>query len=578
MSGPPADIDGLELLSNEEMAAADRAAVELGVPFLVLMENAGRAVADEAARMVPMGGRITVLCGPGNNGGDGFMAARLLRERGYAVSVLSLAPPEALKGAAGEMARRWGGEVLVAPPLRPTQAPPGSTAVEVPSAGADAPGQQDGAAAPPVLKDAHLIIDALYGAGLNRPLEGYARDLAKRMLLPHAASSSRNAARPAVLAVDVPSGLNGSTGDAPAGGYAVQADRTITFFRRKPGHLLQPGRSLCGDIVVADIGFPEGVLRAIKPQAAANAPRLWLADFPRLRSNSHKYTRGHALVVSGPPEQTGAARLGARGALRAGAGLVTVASPRAAFPVNAAHLTAIMLAPFEVPGGLARILEDKRRNAVLIGPGCGVGAPTREMVAIALKSGAAVVLDADALTSFAADTGAAAEPTESQPGNFGFLGGARPAAPPRPEDLFAAIRSLPMTKRPVVVTPHEGEFKRLFPDLTRSKLERARRAAARSGAVVILKGPDTVIADPHGMAAINENAPPWLATAGSGDVLAGFVTGLLAQGMSAFQAACAAVWLHGACAGKFGPGLIAEDIPELLPRVLARLLNPPESR
>jgi NAD(P)H-hydrate epimerase len=233
--------------------------------------------------------------------------------------------------------------------------------------------------------------------------------------------------------------------------------------------------------------------------------------------------------------------MGARGALRIGAGLVTVASPPDALAVNAAHLTAIMLTPFDGAGGLAQILSDRRKNAVLLGPALGVGAATRDLVAAALGSGASVVLDADALTSFEGD------------------------AP-------ALARAIAAENRTVVVTPHEGEFLRLFPALASgSKLERARAAAAESGAVVVLKGADTVIAAPDGRAAINDNSPPWLATAGAGDVLGGFVVGLLAQGMPGFDAACAAVWLHGDAAAKFGPGLIAPDLAEQLPAILRRL-------
>jgi hydroxyethylthiazole kinase-like uncharacterized protein yjeF len=287
------------------------------------------------------------------------------------------------------------------------------------------------------------------------------------------------------------------------------------------------------------------VLADIGVQAWANAPALWSTEFPRPRLDGHKYSRGHALVVSGPAEHTGAARLGARGALRVGAGLVTVASPPDAIPVNAAQLTAIMLTAFDGAAGLGRILEDKRKNAVLLGPALGVGAPTRQLVAAALASGAATVLDADALTSFADE----------------------------PDTLFTAVVS--NAARPVVMTPHDGEFARLFPGSAAGcKLARARAAARRSGAVVVLKGPDTVVAAPDGRAAINDNAPPWLATAGAGDVLGGFVAGLLAQGMPVFAAACAAVWLHGAAAAAFGPGLIAEDLPETLPKVLLALCRP----
>jgi NAD(P)H-hydrate epimerase len=509
----------LELLSNDEMVGADRAAVTAGVASLTLMENAGRVVADVAATMMAPAARVAVLCGPGNNGGDGFVAARVLKERGYAVRLACTVSSGALKGDAGLVARRWTGNVA--------------------------------ASAQDVLTDADLIVDALFGTGLSRAIDGVAADMI----------AAANAASCPILAVDVPSGLDGTSGEVVGGGPIMRADRTVTFFRRKTGHLLMPGRALCGPVVVADIGIPAEVLAAIAPTAWVNAPSLWRSAFPASRHDQHKYTRGHAVAVSGPPESTGAARLGARGALRAGAGLVTVASPRAAFPVNAAHLTAIILKPFEVPDGLTKILDDKRKNALLIGPGCSLGAATRRMVEIALGTEAAVVLDADALMSFV--------PADDEPpvaASVGFFGGAPSGIAAELDALFRMIAA--RDDRSTVLTPHEGEFKRLFGDLEGSKLDRARAAAVRSHAVIVLKGPDTVIAHPDGRAAINENAPPWLATAGSGDVLAGFITGLTAQGMSTFEAACSAVWLHGECANTFGPGLIAEDIPETLPAVL----------
>lgn len=496
-----------ELLTTAEMTRADALTVAAGIPSLTLMENAGRAVALAAARMTTPGRPIAVLCGPGNNGGDGFVAARLLDAMGYAVQVALLGERSALKGDAVVMATRWTGPVL---PLSPT-----------------------------AIEGAALIVDALFGAGLTRPVGGTAA----------AVIAAVNASGVPVFAVDVPSGLDGTTG-VPLG-PVVQATRTITFFRRKPGHLLMPGRQLCGEVDVADIGIPVAMLAEIGPKAHANVPALWLHDLPLPRAASHKYTRGHAVVVSGPLHRTGAARLGARGALRAGAGLVTVASPTDAVTVNAAHLTAIMVAPFEGPRGLAEVLSDTRRNAVLIGPGAGVSIATRLLSQVVLEFEAAAVLDADALTAFTLDQDDDAEPVVGQ--------------------LFTQIKDKP--GRPVVLTPHDGEFKRVFPDLAGSKLNRTRAAAARSGAVVVLKGPDTVIAAPDGRAAINHNAPPWLATAGSGDVLAGFITGLLAQGMPAWEAACAAVWMHAVCANIFGPGLIAEDIPERIPAVLRQLMG-----
>jgi NAD(P)H-hydrate epimerase len=374
-----------------------------------------------------------------------------------------------------------------------------------------------------------------------------------------------NAAGKPVVAVDVPSGLDGTSGQAT--GPVVQATATVTFFRAKPGHLLLPGRLLCGAVRVADIGIPARALGEIAPKTWANRPQLWLAHFPPPRLDAHKYTRGHAIVVSGPAESTGAARMGARAALRVGAGLVTLVGSSAATAINATHATALMVRAVASDAVLAEVLADERRNAVLIGPGTGVAAATAATALTVLGAAPAAVLDADALTSFALDGSDA--PVKAA--GLGFVVRADPE--PTQAALFAAIKA---RKAPVVLTPHEGEFSRLFgelPEVMRgSKLDRARQAAATSGAVVVLKGPDTVVAAPDGRAAINDNAPPWLATAGSGDVLAGLVTGLLAQRMPAFEAACAAGWLHGECASAFGIGLIAEDLAEMLPQVLGKLL------
>ena len=485
----------IELLTPEEMGEADRRAIASGIRSSVLMERAGEAVAAAAGRMVEAGSRVAVLAGPGNNGGDGFVAARLLQAAGYRVSVFLVGERNALKGDASLMARQWTGPV-------------------------EAPRRDFGSGV-------DLIIDALFGAGLDRPVEGEAAE----------AIDGANESGLPILAVDLPSGIDGRSGTIL--GRAIFARETVTFFRRKPGHLLFPGRLLAGTITLADIGIDPSCLRAIKPNTFHNNPKLWLGDYPLPRPDGHKYDRGHALVVSGPLTGTGAARLAARGALRAGAGLVTLASPADAIVVNASHLTAIMLTRLYEAEGLAEILADRRKNAVVLGPALGVGDATAALVGAALSSSAAAVIDADGLTSFA--------------GN--------------PDALFALTRSRPS---PVVLTPHDGEFARIFPDLAElpSKLDRARQAAERSGAIVVLKGPDTVVAAPNTVAAIADNAPPYLATAGAGDVLAGMIGGLLAQSMPAFEAAAAGVWLHGAAAARVGHGLISEDIPEALPTVL----------
>jgi len=498
----------IELLTTQEMGGADRRAIAGGIPGAVLMENAGRAVAA-AALGLRRGQPVVVLCGPGNNGGDGFVAARHLAAAGRDVRLFLLGDRERLKGDAAIMADRWTGPVEAMEP---------ETVGDV--VGSDVGG------------GAGVIIDALFGAGLSKPIAGPAGHVVDEV----------SASGVPVVAVDVPSGVDGSTGRVA--GPAIRAVRTVTFFRLKPGHLLMPGRSLCGDIRVADIGIPEQVLDEIRPSTFANGPALWGDTLPRVRVDGHKYDRGHALIVSGGAAHTGAARLAARAALRIGAGLVTVAAPASALMVNAAHLTAIMLDRADGPEGLAEALADRRRNAVLIGPAAGVGEETRQRVLVALEAGRPVVIDADGLTSFEEAS----------------------------DNLFAAIHADPA--RPVVLTPHAGEFRRLFPDLVDlPKPAGARQAAARSGAIVVLKGADTVIAAPDGRAAINADAPAWLATAGSGDVLAGLVTGLLAQAMPAFEAACAAVWIHGAAAGRHGPGLIAEDLPDCVPAVLAGFLR-----
>jgi hydroxyethylthiazole kinase-like uncharacterized protein yjeF len=501
----------IEVLSNAEMAEADRLTIAGGVPGIDLMENAGRAVAEAAARLKPAGSRVAVVAGPGNNGGDGFVAARLLAERGYRVRVLLLGDPARLKGDAALAAKKWTGPVLSAQILP---------------------------ARPDAVADADIIVDALFGAGLDRLVEGPAGALIEAMNTPSVP----------IIAVDLPSGINGTSGAVM--GAAVKAIATITFFRKKPAHLLLPGRLYCGELSVADIGIPSSVLTRIAPRTFENVPELWRKDFPAPRHDGHKYDRGHAVVVSGPSWSTGAARLAARGALRAGAGLVTIASPREALAVNAAANLAIMVRPVDGVSELTAFLSDRRFNALAIGPGVGVNETTCEFVLAALDGERAVVLDADAITSFAKTPGQLAQVLKKR------------------------------TQQASVLTPHEGEFSRFFGALDArtkagSKLERARLAASLTGAIVILKGADTVVAAPDGRAAIATNAPAYLATAGAGDVLTGFVTGLLAQGMPAFEAASAAVWLHGEAAATFGPGLIAEDLPETLPRVYKVLLGQP---
>jgi hydroxyethylthiazole kinase-like uncharacterized protein yjeF len=493
----------MEVLTTTEMERADRLTIAAGTPGFALMMSAGQAVAEAAMDLVGEG-PIVVVAGRGNNGGDGFVAAAELAARGREVSVILLCERDSLQGDAALAARGWKYPVL---PFNPQ-------AIGKPA----------------------LIIDALFGAGLDRPVKGDPLEMIEAI----------NANGAPVLAVDLPSGINGTTGAVMGAG--INAVETVTFFRRKPGHLLMPGRKHCGRVRVADIGIEPRVLEEIQPRTYENVPQSWQALFPVPRIDGHKYARGHAVVLSGELASTGAARLAARGALRAGAGLVTVASPREALAVNAAALTAVMVRAVDTVVEFAEFLNDRRFNSIVMGPGAGIAERTRDLVHTALSAKRSLVLDADALTSFAE----------------------------APERLFEQIKASDDPQ--VVLTPHEGEFPRLFSDISnkhpgRSKLERVRAAAERCGAVVLLKGPDTVVASPDGRASIAANAPPWLATAGAGDVLAGIIGGLLAQGAAAFEAASIGVWMHGEAASEAGPGLIAEDLPEVLPAVFRRLYD-----
>jgi hydroxyethylthiazole kinase-like uncharacterized protein yjeF len=477
------------VLRVEQMAEADQLAMAAGTTGTLLMQNAGEAVAREVElRFAPRA--VSVLCGPGNNGGDGFVAAAALARSGWPVRVALLGDAETLRGDAQYHARRWRGAIE---PL---------TAA--------------------VLENAELLIDALFGSGLNRGLSVEVRELlatAARRALP-------------IVAVDIPSGIMGNSGENRGAASAVC---TVTFMRKKPGHLLLPGRDACGEVVVADIGIPRAVLDSLAVDTWENSPALWLEKLPQWQANINKYSRGHALQYGGYP-MTGASRMAARAAARIGAGLTTIAVPEPALAIYASALTSIMAQPLAQDEDFARLLADPRYTAFSIGPGAGLSDATRFRALDMLKTGKPVVIDADAISVFAS----------------------------RPEELFEAIRG------DCVITPHEGEFKRIF-DVSGDKLARARQAARRSGAVVVLKGSDTIIAAPDGRAIINSNAPATLATAGSGDVLGGFILGFLAQTMDAFPAAAAAVWLHGAAAAGFGAGLLAEDLPDLLPAVLRRL-------
>lgn len=513
----------MELLTSARMRAIEQAAIDnCTATGLELMERAGRGVVEAVFREWPalqaVPGRAVILCGPGNNGGDGFVIARLLKDRGWAVEVFAFGAVDRLPPDAAHNRARWEA-------MGPIKALPMTTL----------PDPQGGAG---------LIVDALFGTGLAR---GLGADLAQAALMPFDTVGFQGWHR---VAVDIPSGLCADSGrvltDAQGRGPAFRADLTVTFHSAKRGHVLGIGPDLCGRVAVCDIG-----LRAAPLADAVRlvAPPAWRDIGKR---SGHKYDHGHALVLSGGQGRSGAARLAARAALRIGAGLVTVAAPAEAMAECAAQLTAIMLRAVEDAAALSAVLADGRLNALCLGPGLGL-ARARDLVPVALASGRAAVLDADALTAFA----------------------------DAPAALFAALHP------GVVLTPHDGEFARLFPDLAAvlagpavsgpavSRIDAVRAAAARAGCTVLLKGRDTVIADASGAcvvhAATGDRAAPWLATAGSGDVLAGLVAGLLARDLPLMAAAQAATWLHVEAARSIGPGLIAEDLPEAMPVVLRGL-------
>jgi NAD(P)H-hydrate epimerase len=478
------------VLTVELMAEADRRAIARGVPGAELMRNAGLAVAREVQRRFAPKPTL-VLCGPGNNGGDGFVAATALASIGWPVKLALVGRAENLKGDAAFHAKHW------------------HQAIEAPTLD--------------LIDEASLIVDALFGAGLKRPLEADAASLLAR-------AQARGIP---ILAVDVPSGVMGNTGESLG---AVPSVCTVTFAAKKPAHLLSPGRELCGELVVADIGISPEIIDELPVDTLENLPQNWLSKWPHPKAESHKYARGHVLINGGYP-MTGAARMAALAAARIGAGLTSVAVSEVAFPIYAASLTSIMVRSVSSDADFSALLADKRFTAHLIGPGAGADDQTRQRALTMLASGSPTVIDADAISVFAG----------------------------RQKELFGAVQGA------CVLTPHEGEFKRLF-TLQGDKLTRARAAAKQSGCIIVLKGADTVIAAPDGRAVINSNAPPTLATAGSGDVLSGLILGLLGQGMEAFAATCAAVYVHGAAAQAFGPGLIAEDLPSLIPGVLRSLL------
>ena len=478
-----------ELLTVAQMGEADRLTIKGGISGIELIERAGAGVAWLIAHRFPPQ-PLLVLCGPGKNGADGVVTARRLAEQGWPVTLALSIPRDQLAGEAAAVALSWGGDML---PLH------------------DAKPEEFG-----------IIVDVLYGAGLNRMIEGDEAELIGRV----------NACAAPVIAIDVPSGMQGDSGEVQ--GVAIEAELTITFFRKKPGHLVHPGKARCGEVVLADIGIPATVLAGMAIAAVENLPQGWIARFPWPKPDTNKYTRGHALVISGG--MTGAARLAAHATQRIGAGLVTLACPPDSRAIFAADSPSLIVHTVEHAGQVADLLSDRKVRAVLVGPGAQPDS-LYDTIRMVIESGLPAVFDAGALTTLS-----------------------------QHEHLRLSLRERH------VLTPHEGEFKRLFA-MECGKLNSARAAAAGSGATILLKGDDTIIARPDGMVSINSNATGWLATGGSGDTLSGLITGLLAQGVSPFDAASMAAWIHAECARTFGSGLIADDLAGQVPGVLRGLLN-----
>lgn len=475
----------LELFTTEKMYQADQMAAENGISGVELMYNAGRAVFEEICHHFPKA-RVSIFCGPGNNGGDGFVIAQLLYEAGWSVNVVLMTPSDSFMGDAKFHLDR----------------------LSIPSFNCD----------DPEVWDCEVVVDALFGAGLSRPVGGeHARVIA-----------AINELGKPVISVDIPSGIDGDTGEVR--GIAIEATRTVTFERSKIGHHLYPGKHYVGDLSVCSIGIPKDVIQSLSLSVSLNDPKLWSGKYPWPDEEGHKFKRGHGVIISGD-QMTGAARLAALNARRVGMGVATIWAPDEA----AARIHRV-----DQPGNIVtteqiqQVLGSKKIQACLVGPGLGRGEWQKDLVKFLWDTDLPLVVDADAINL------------------LGYIQPSRRVAP-------------------TILTPHEGEFARLFPNLEGSKVKRALEGAERLNATLLLKGADTVIAQATGDVRINDLASPWLATAGSGDCLAGICLGLLAMGMSPFDSAAMAAWVHGSAGKRLGPGLIAEDIEGQLPLILQDL-------
>lgn len=472
------------LLSVKEMYLADQITTQKGTSGLQLMETAGEAVTKEIVLRWPKC-KVVVLCGPGNNGGDGFVVARLLQDAGWPVRILLRGDKENLPADAKTNAERWDDIVY---PLKVHNM-----------------GQPD------------LIIDALFGAGLVREISGEIAGIIQTV----------NALATPVVAIDIPSGVHADSGQIL--GTAIKANLCVTFCRAKTGHYLIPGRGQSDELIVSDIGIDHTTIDHISPKAFLITNAYIKSHFPWPRLDGHKYQRGHGVVIGGT-QMSGAARLGAVCARRVGAGLITIACEKKVQSIYQQSEAGNLVSSEDIQ----TLLKDPRKNAVLVGPGLGLDEKHKTLIYDLIASEKNLILDADALTFL------------SQMGEIEKID----------------------RKGSTLLTPHEGEFLRLFPHINGSKIERVRAASVQSNCTILLKGPDTLIAQPDGKTSINSTGTPWLATAGSGDCLAGICLGLMAQGLTGFDAATLSAWLHGTCAEQRGAGLIAEDIQDMLPLVL----------
>jgi len=482
------------ILTNEEMAEADQMTIASGVPSIELMENAGKAVFNN----IPIKNidRVLLLIGPGNNGGDGFVVARLLIEIGISVDIFFYN----------------NGKISNDCKINKDKIDSQSFISEIRN-----------------YSSYSYVIDALFGTGFTRKIPSQLEkifSIVKKNKIP-------------VYAIDIPSGINGNS--SIVNGDCLECVKTITFFNKKKCHYLYPGKNFCGEVIVEDIGIKTDVFKEMMPKIRNNNPELWIKEFPFPSSFDHKYSRGLLIINCGPIYKTGAARLAGRSAMRVGAGAVKLICDDEAAKVLEPQISVELISVVKEKNEIQQIFKDRKVSSILVGPGNGVNDETKSRTLLALAFVKHVVIDADAITCFEKN----------------------------PKELF--VDTYPHT----ILTPHEGEFRRLFGDEIASiedKVVKTVEASKLAGSIVVLKGADTIIANPEGQAVINSSEAPYLATAGSGDVLAGIIASLVGDNkMSAFNAACAGTWIHSKLGELIGAGLIAEDLIDNIPLIIKKL-------